>query len=276
MSMSDRRATPKSAGRKAVVWVLGGFVVLAVVGYTVHIARARTERGIKLSATPSTLRIAAGGVARYRIRIHRTHFAGAVALWVGRGLPPGAYARLVPATPRRSSSTLPIMTSARTPAGRDRLRVQATSGAGASTIVVTLIIAPRRGTGVVGPVQRTRFTIAGDAGALQPGVSRALNLSIANPNRLRLSVTSLIVTLHSVTAPRATDAHPCTLADFSVRQFSGPYPLLVAPSRTRTLSALRIPIARWPQVAIVDRPIDQDGCQGASLKLVYSGTARLG
>ena len=258
------------------MWLLGVLGVLAVIGYTVHTARARTERRIKLSAAPLTLRIAAGGVARYRIRIHRTHVAGGVALWVGRGLPPGAYARLVPATPRRSSWTLIVMTGARTPPGPHRLEVRATSGARASTIVVTLIIAPRRGTGLVGPVQRPPFTIAGDAGDLQPGVSRALNLSIANPNRLRLSVTSLIVTLHSVSAPQATDAQPCTLADFSVRQFSGPYPLLVAPSRTRTLSGLRIPIARWPRVAIKDRPFDQDGCQGASLNLVYSGTARLG
>jgi hypothetical protein len=107
-------------------------------------------------------------------------------------------------------------------------------------------------------------------------VSRALNLSIAHPNRLRLSVTSLIINLQSVSAPRATGRLPCTLTDFSVRQFWGSYPLIVAPSTTRTLSELRIPTARWPRVATIARPFDQDGCQGASLNLVYSGTVRLG
>ena len=275
--MMDRRAiTRKSAGRKAGVGLLGVFVVLALVVYTVSTAGARTERRIKLRADPLTSRVAAGAVARYRIRIRRTHFAGGVALWVAGGLPPEAHARLVPATTRRSSSTLIVMTSARTPAGRHRLRLRAASGAGASTIVVTSIIAPGRGTGMVGPVHGPRFTIRGYAGDLQPGVLRALHLSIANPNRLRLSVTSVIATLQGVSAPWATGALPCTLADFSVRQFSGSYPLMVAPSSTRTLSELRIPTARWPQVAIIDRPFDQDGCQGASVSFVYSATARRG
>jgi hypothetical protein len=128
---------------------------------------------------------------------------------------------------------------------------------------------------MVGPLHSPRFTIGGYAGDLRPGVSRAAHLSIANPNHLRLSVTSLIVTLQSVRAPRATGALPCTLADSSVRQFSSPYPLIVAPLSTRTLSELRIGTARWPQVAIIDRPFDQDGCQGASVSFVYSGT-RLG
>jgi hypothetical protein len=129
--MVDRRAiTRESAGRKAGVGMLGVFVVLAPVVYTVNTARARTERRIKLRAAPLTSRVAAGAVARYRIRIRRTHFAGGVALWVAGDLPPEAHARLVPATTRRSSSTLIVMTSARTPAGRHRLRLRATSSAG--------------------------------------------------------------------------------------------------------------------------------------------------
>ena len=107
-------------------------------------------------------------------------------------------------------------------------------------------------------------------------MAQALNLAITNPNHLRLSVRSLTVSVQGVSAPNATRSLPCACADFLVIQFSGRYLLIVPAANARTLVALGVPSREWPQVAILDRPLDQDGCQGASVTLFYAGTARLG
>ena len=44
----------------------------------------------------------------------------------------------------------------------------------------------------------------------------------------------------------------------------------------RSLAELGVPSSQWPEVGVIDRPTDQDGCQGASLSLNYSAAARLG
>ena len=61
-----------------------------------------------------------------------------------------------------------------------------------------------------------------------------------------------------------------------MQQYSGTFPLTVPASSTRSLAQLGVQPAFWPQVSIINRPTDQDGCQGATVTLAYSGSATLG
>jgi hypothetical protein len=121
--------------------------------------------------------------------------------------------------------------------------------------------------------QPASFTISGDAGQLWPGVSQPVNLSLSNPNGQAISVDSLTVSVRSVSAPQATGALPCSAADFSVTQFPGPYPLTLPAHTTRSLSDLGVGSPEQPHVAMLDWPVNQDGCLGATVTLSYSGTA---
>jgi hypothetical protein len=84
------------------------------------------------------------------------------------------------------------------------------------------------------------------------------------------------VSLQCVSAPNATPSLPCTLADFVLQQLSGRYPLTVPAASTTSLAALGLPSTEWPQVAIIDRTTDQDGCRGATVTLGYAAAAMLG
>ena len=55
-------------------------------------------------------------------------------------------------------------------------------------------------------------------------------------------------------SPQATPALPCTISDFSVQQYSGLLPLVVAAQSTVSLSELGVPQAEWPEVTMIDRP----------------------
>ena len=66
------------------------------------------------------------------------------------------------------------------------------------------------------------------------------------PSRPELfSVQAIIVTVRDVEAPRAEPDHPCGLG-----------------------------VARdhWPMVCILNRPVNQDGCEGRALTLDYDAT----
>ena len=65
----------------------------------------------------------------------------------------------------------------------------------------------------------------------------------------------------------------CSAADFAVTQFSGSFDFVLPASATRTLAELGIPTSAWPSVTMLDRPINQDGCKNASLKLGFGGTS---
>jgi len=262
---------------------LGMFVVLAAGSSVVAIAAASSgrriatvpERAITISATPSMRRIAAGAEAEYVIRVRRRGVAGrerssrrfgVIRLGVARGLPPYARARSIPSRSRRQSWVVTVTTDARrTPVGSYRVWLRVKSRGVSRLISVSLIVAPR-----------APFTIGGQIDGLQLGVGTPLDLSLTNPNDKPLSVTSLTLTAQSVAAPNATASNGCTLADFSVQQFSAPYPLIVPALSTRKLFDLGIPITQWPQAKLVDTSRDQDGCKGASLALAYGGTATLG
>src|SRR6202035_5567962 len=89
----------------------------------------------------------------------------------------------------------------------------------------------------------SRFTISGNlSGLLAPGITTPLDLVLANPNRKPLSVTNLTVTVQSVTRTTTAIAHnlACTPADYTVAQYSGPYPLTVPDNGNASLSGLGV------------------------------------
>ena len=81
------------------------------------------------------------------------------------------------------------------------------------------------------------------------------------------------VAVDGVTRSAEAGNLPCTAADFTVTQYSGPYPLAVPPG-TSSLSGLGVPAAAWPQVGMLDTSANQDGCKGATLQLSYSGSGQ--
>jgi hypothetical protein len=120
------------------------------------------------------------------------------------------------------------------------------------------------------------FTIGGNpSGQLFPGAApTAINLQFSNPNTVGMSVTSLSVSVQSVTsAPNATLAHPCTVADFAVIQFSGSYPFTIPPGSS-SLSSLGFTSAQMPKVRMLESGSNQDGCKSATISLGYSGSAQ--
>jgi hypothetical protein len=235
-----------------------------------------------LRAAPRSARIAPGSSAAYRIRIRRRHLVAIISLRITGGLPSGAHAQLAPARTRGSHTTLTVSTTKRTRPGNYRLHLAAFTGRLRRTIGLSLKVRAGRSTTttptttpspVTPAAQGLPFTVSGNLTGLLPAQPRPLNLALTNPNSTALSVGSLTVSVQSVSAPHATAALPCTADDFSVTQFSGAYPLVVPASATLNLSDLGIPSSQWPQVVIIDRPSNQDGCKGAMVTLAYSGTA---
>jgi len=260
-------------------------VVLALLGsisagaYASLAARTTRRPTFTLRAAPASAQIAPGSSTRYRLTIHRSHLLSIISLRIAGGLPRGAHARLAPARTRRSHATLTVITSTRTRPGNYRLRVTAFIGTLRRTIGLRLKVrsaASTPGTPTTPATPSTQalpFTVSGSLTNLLPGQSQPLNLSLTNPSSTGLSVGSLTVSVKSVSAPSATAVLPCTPADFAVTQFSGNYPLAVSPTATRSLADLGIPSAQWPQVSIIDRPSDQDGCKRATVTLAYGGSA---
>jgi len=98
---------------------------------------------------------------------------------------------------------------------------------------------------------------------------------MTNPHDVAMSVTDLRVRVQKLSAPNADPARPCPLGDFVVVQASSSRKITLAPRSARTLSGLGIPRASWPTVGMFNRPVNQDGCKGASLTLSYSGSGTL-
>jgi len=122
----------------------------------------------------------------------------------------------------------------------------------------------------VGHDQRAmRVRITGEVPVtLSPGTSSSIRIGLRNANPGTVTIRRVRVTIVGVVAPRADAAHPCTVADFRVRQMQ-PGHLDLPPRRFVDLAALGIPVQGWPQVTMRNRPVNQDGCQGASLRLSY-------
>lgn len=103
---------------------------------------------------------------------------------------------------------------------------------------------------------------------LGPGVSSPVHLGFLNASPRGVKIRRVRVFVATVTAPRADATHPCTKADFEVRQLRRR--VLRLPAQRRVdLADLGVPVADWPRLTMRNRPVNQDGCQGASLTLRY-------
>ena len=115
------------------------------------------------------------------------------------------------------------------------------------------------------------FTISGDTtGAIKPGVMLPLDLSLENPNDKELSVDKITVSVRNINAPQATIDLPCTAADFEVRQIGeGVAALRLEAKGAKKLSQLDVVPRQRPAFGMINRPVNQDGCKGATLTLGY-------
>jgi len=113
------------------------------------------------------------------------------------------------------------------------------------------------------------FTVTGNAaGPLAPGLTRALAITLSNPNNVAITVTAMSVNV----APGSSKAG-C----------DGPSNLALAQSNVSVTNALAIPAnghvtlpsgaVSAPQVLMKDLAINQDACKGASFTFIYSGSA---
>ena len=103
---------------------------------------------------------------------------------------------------------------------------------------------------------------------LSPGVSAPIRLTFTNPNRRKVKIRRIRVTIARVTAPRADAAHPCGTGDFEVQQL-GRAVLKLPAKRSTDLVALHVPPSLWPRVTMRNLPVNQDGCRGAQLTLKF-------
>ncbi len=124
---------------------------------------------------------------------------------------------------------------------------------------------------IVAPTQA--LTVQGDVDSrLYPGGPPvSIDPSLRNQSGSPLKVTQLILRVRAVTAPHATPALPCTTADFVTTNYTGRS--FLAPSGSSTIGHDHVPKAQWPTVAMLDRPVNQDGCMGATLELSYRQSA---
>jgi hypothetical protein len=237
---------------------------------------------IALSVRVSHHGVVAGGDSRYRLHIVRAcrpiqlcgyrHHRQATRVWlhVVGPMPPGLTATFGQRATRLLAAALTVRTSTATAPGTYRLRLRAGLRGTRDplrrtwiTVTLTVTAAPQ-----------DAVTIAGSpARPLLPGAVVPIDLVLTNARGSRLVVTGVNVTIQRLNAPRADAAHPCTTADFTISQFSGSYGFALAPSSTRSLADLGIAPDHWPALSMLDRPVNQDGCQGATISLAYGATA---
>ena len=227
---------------------------------------------LTMTTTPASTTLAAGSSAVYTTQLSRTAMRGPVTFSVSGGLPSGATWGYSPNPTTGSSASFQV-------------DVPATAADGSYTLYLVASGADDAGTTryAYASVQLTvttsgkEFTIAGSAQTpLAPGVTAPLALALTNPNKKPIAVSNLTVTVTSVTrTPSAVAAgRACSTADYQVRQYGGPYPLTVAGSSTLTLAQLGVAQSGWPALTLLDRPVNQDGCKGATVSLAYSGSAQ--
>jgi hypothetical protein len=231
---------------------------------------AKAGQSLSIAITPLTRLVAPGNTTTFTVRIRNlrgTHRL--VRLSILDGVPEGATASISPRSTGGSRATLTLATANARSGGR-RIRVLARSGHRRASAALNLVI----GSPKQAQTGNANFAIAGNlATPLEPGIGAPLDLALTNPGTTEISVSGLQVGVSSIEAPRASASYPCTSDDFSVAQFSGAYGFTIPGSSTRTLSELGFSEAQLPQVAMPNRPINQNGCKGASLQFDFTGTA---
>jgi hypothetical protein len=171
------------------------------------------------------------------------------------------------------------------PAGSYVVRVRASDRAGNVTSAAAqgsgsfTIASPAQPSSPSGPsspapapetvVEGKPFTVSGGtAEALAPGLARQLALTIANPNKEAITVTSLEVKVAAGSSKAGCDG-PANLA-VTQSNISEANPLVVPANGHATLPGGGVTA---PQVLMRDLSTNQDACKGASFTFDYSGSA---
>ena len=109
---------------------------------------------------------------------------------------------------------------------------------------------------------------------ISPGEMVALDLAFTNPNDVTIAIDQGTVGLASLDAPRAEATRPCSQADLDFRPLADAVIVTVPARATETLSGLGVPEQDRPALGMHDRPVNQDGCKGATLTLRYQASGQ--
>ena len=264
LTVSTSGSTPTGSHSLTVRGTGGG--VSRTVNVSLVVAAAPAQSFTVTSAAPSATMLP-GETAAYSILTSAVNgFSGSVAFSLA-GAPAGSTVSFSPATVAvGGSANLQVATKNNTPSGSYTLTVTGTSGGTSSTTSLQLSLsATGRSFAVSLPGS---FAVPGPGAGIE-----ALDLKMANPNNQALNITNLTVQIVSVTkAASAPAGKPCNAADYAVTQYAGSYPLVVPASQAATLSDLSVARSVWPTVRMVDAASNQDGCQGATVNLSFSGS----
>jgi hypothetical protein len=266
--VSTTGSTPAGSFTLKVTGTSGKIIASITAGLTVNY---QVSGSFSLNASPASVTLAPGATAAYSIQLSRTNFPGPVNLAVVGGLPTGSVATFSPNPVTGISSTLQVTTSMSAPSGNYTLYLV---GSGPDPTGKTQYA--YASVQLVLDSTLKQFTLSGNlSGLLAPGIARPLDLQISNPNTKALSVTNISVSIAGVTRTSTAIGRnlSCGLTDYTVLQYSGPYPLTVGPGSS-SLSGLGIPASSWPTIGMTDTRTNQDGCKGATLQLTYSGSGQ--
>jgi hypothetical protein len=121
------------------------------------------------------------------------------------------------------------------------------------------------------------FQIEGDAvGEMSPGIRVPIELRFINRHPAPMTISQLEVRMTGLVSPAADVNHPCSLDDFELTQVADTHEWTIPASATYGLRELNLPMKTWPQVAMLNRNANQDGCKGATLTLGYRAHGVLG
>jgi hypothetical protein len=113
------------------------------------------------------------------------------------------------------------------------------------------------------PPKNDRFTIAGNACCLYPGVSHAIPVALSNPNGYAIQVNQLTIGLSS-------SPYGCNSSWITFQQSS------ISSSHTVTVpafSTVNLASSEQPHIQLIESGTNQDACKTGALAVHYDGTA---
>jgi hypothetical protein len=116
--------------------------------------------------------------------------------------------------------------------------------------------------------QPAAFDISGDVTGLVPGVPRPIVLTLSNPNAESIFVTAVAVEIAAESTPPGCPSDPNIALD-QPSGITAASPVLVPGHGSVVVTTP----PRAAQIALVERPWNQDVCKGKSFALSYSGSA---
>jgi hypothetical protein len=309
----DKRVGRRFGRRSALLVALGLVSSLGAAGALAAISTSRSvpsrDENLAVRVAPASVTIIAGATATYMLRVARDHrgtigLSGRTSLTMRRaGMPDASEAYFSNSSAvggdlhPSARTALTITTTAETPPGTYDMRLGVRRAQRRGSAVVELVVSaptatvpgrpdlPAKVAPSVPPVPSEpstppvpappdAFTIAGALPhLLTPGTGEPLDLTLTNLESTDLTITNLNVKVASVSGPQSSSTHTCDPGDFSIEQFSEVPGFTLSAASSADLGELGFAPSEWPTVSMLDRPVNQDGCKGASLSLSFTGTA---